>query len=1050
MTRRPGYVLRVEPGDLDAWQFERLLEEGHRALAAGRPVRASERLQAALGLWRGAAYGELSTEPFAMAEVARLEEARLVAVENLVDADLGLGRHASQVGRLEALVGEHPYRERLWGKLMLALYRSGRQAEALRAFGRVRQLLGDELGIEPSAPLRALEEDILLQKHHLDWAGPLEEATPASSRRDANGNGASTAGEPKLDGAAASPDTRSVPDERMGGEPTGAAPGRGLRTFLLTDIEGSTALWEREPVSMATAVGRHDALVAEVVRSSGGRLIKARGEGDSTFAVFELASAATIAAARLGQAFADESWPTGSPVRIRMGLMTGEAEERGGDFFGGMVNRAARLRSLALGGEIMLSESVAALVADDLPPGTAIVDRGWQSLRDLHRPEHVFQLRLDAEEVPEKDDAASSDLSWMPSMGRSFVGRSGELRLLREAWSRAAAGERSLVLVAGEPGIGKTRLAAELAQRIHADGGLVLYGHWEEEALWPFQAVREALSRYGRSGSRATLRAELGEGVRELARLLPELTERIGGGTPLRADPDTERYRLFEAVDGWLTEAASRRPLLLVLDDLHWADRPSLLLLQHLMRGTASSSLMVLATYCHTEVHPGSDVWAALAGFRRMTGFQRVSLQGLATAEVGDFVQQMAAQPPIPAMGLADLLQEETGGNPFFLSEIVRHLLELGVVGPNGLSRPSDAIEVPESVHEVVQARLARLSPTCRKALTAAAVIGAEFDLQVVGAASGIDDDALVEGFEEALAAGVVVEGSGGGDHYSFAHSVVRKTVYDELSQSRLARLHYRIALALEGSRATGRPHVAELAYHFGQGVTAGGADKALEYARRAAEQAVREVAYEAAARQYRRAIELLDGIDPTATALRAELLLALGDAHNRAGEVAAGAEEFLEAAEAARALDRPELLAEAALGLGGVLPAAVRPDPRAQALLEEALTRLGTSDSRSRAVALGRLAQRMHHASSREDRAALCEEAVPMARRLSDPATLAAVLTSRYWALDGPDDLDGRLRTATEIVRLGEDLDDHEVVLHGLKASLHVRFETGELAEAE
>ncbi|HWC38137.1 MAG TPA: AAA family ATPase, partial [Acidimicrobiales bacterium] len=549
------------------------------------------------------------------------------------------------------------------------------------------------------------------------------------------------------------------------------------------------------------------------------------------------------------------------------------------------------------------------------------------------------------------------------------------------------------VLLAGEPGIGKTRVAAELARRIHAGGGLVLYGRWEEEALWPFQAVREALSRYGRSCSRATLRTELGDGVRELARLLPELTERIGGGTPLRADADTERYRLFDAVDSWLTEAASRRPVLLVLDDLHWADRPSLLLLQHIMRGRPSSGLMVLATYCHTEVHPGSDVWAAMAGFRRMSGFERVPLQGLAAAEVGELVRQVAGQPPIPAMGLADLLRVETGGNPFFLGEMLRHLVELGVVGPDRASRPSGAIEVPESVREVVQARLARLSPACRKVLTAAAVVGAEFDLDVAAAASGIDEEALLEGLDEALAAGVILEGPGGSDHYSFAHSVVRKTLHDELSQSRRARLHHRIALALEGSRGDGRGHLAELAHHFAQGVAAGGADKALEYARRAGEQAMREVAYEAAARQYRRAIDLLDRMDPAATALRAELLLALGDAHNRAGEVAAGAAEFLQAAEAARSLDSPELLAAAALGLGGVLPASVGPDPRAQALLEEALTRLGTGDSRPRALALGRLAHWMHHAGLRKERAALCEEAIPMARRLSDRATLAAVL---------------------------------------------------------
>jgi tetratricopeptide (TPR) repeat protein len=331
-----------------------------------------------------------------------------------------------------------------------------------------------------------------------------------------------------------------------------------------------------------------------------------------------------------------------------------------------------------------------------------------------------------------------------------------------------------------------------------------------------------------------------------------------------------------------------------------------------------------------------------------------------------------------------------------------------------------------------------------------AAVVGAEFQSETVSSAGGIADDLLLDALEEALAAGVVVEGSRADDPYVFAHAVIRKTIHDGLSQSRRARLHHRIAVALETSRGTSGAHVAELAYHFGQGAAAGGADKALHYARRAGDQAVEQVAYEAAARHYRHAIELLGRVDPGAAALRGELLLALGDAHNRAGEVTAGAEEFIQAADVARVLDSPTLLAEAALGLGGALPAAVRPDPSAQALLEEALIRLGNDDSRYRALALGRLAHRMHHVSSRDERAALCDEAVPMARRLADRTTLAAVLTSRYWALDGPDDLDGQLSAATEIVHLGALLDDHEIVLHGLKASLHVLFETGELAGAD
>ncbi len=1036
-TRRPGYLLRVGPESLDASRFERLADEAHRDLLGARPKRAADQLRTALGMWRGRPFGELSTEPFALSEVARLEERRLCAVEDRVEADLTLGHHTELVGELEALVAEHPYRERLWGQLLLALYRSGRQAEALRAFGRVRGLLGEELGIEPNTSLRTLEEAILLQKADLDWtpAGDVSEAGSTSSQPGSSG---------RVGGGEATITTEES-------ETTD------ILTFLLTDLEGSAMLWEEAPKAMASALARHDELVADILRSCQGRLVKNRGEGDSTFAVFRLASDAAAAAACLGRAFANEPWPSEAPLRVRIVVNTGEATARGGDYFGGTINRAARLRSLALGGEILLSETTASLVLDAPPHGCRVVDRGWQILRDLRRPEHVFELSLDDSDTARDqrdDDSGASNLTWVPPAPSVFVGRSAELCSLETSWARAVGGERSLVLVAGDAGIGKTRVAAEMAGKVHESGGLVLYGRWDEEALWPYQALREALGYYASVSPRATLRSDLREYVRELTPLLPVLGERVGGGVPLRGEPDSDRYRLFEAIDGWLTALASRRPVLLVLDDLHWADRPSLLVLEHLMRRAHPSRLLILATCCLPEVQPGSEIVGVLANLRRRANIQRMTVGGLSADEVLDLFERLAGhQLGERASGLAERLQRETCGNPFFLWEMTRHLVETGIASEHGgrwdATVDADVVDVPESVREVVEARVARLSGGCRIFLNAASLMGEEFRAGIAREASDTSEDSLLAILDEAMQAGMVDEVSATTNRYAFAHAVVRHTVHDSMSHSRRMYTHRRIGLALERQCGRSGPHLAELAYHLCEGASAGSADDAVHYAQLAAQQAILEVAYEAAGIHLRRAIDMVDRQEPRDEALRCRLLLALGDAHNKAGDIAAGCDRFVEAADAARALDSSEHLAAAAIGFGGVLPAAVEPSPRARSLLEEALERLGSADSTARALALGRLAHWLNLEGSRTERVALCNDAVAMARRLGDPATIAAVLSYRYWALDGPDDVVSQSEAGAEIVKLGEKLGDKEIVLQGYKGQLHALFELGQTGAA-
>ena len=358
VTRERGYELRLDPDQLDSHQFERLTDEGTSELAAGRPEPAAETLERALSLWRDAPLADLAYEPFAQGEIARLEDLRAGALEQLIEAKLALGRHSEVIAQLEPLIAEYPYRERLRAQLMLALYRCERQADALQAYQEARRQLVEELGIEPGERLRELERAILAQDKAL-----MAPAAPLGSD----------------DGEAAPPGPGELPS--------------GVVTFALTDIEGSSGLWEADPKAMASALELHDELIARTAEAHAGRLLKTKGEGDATVTAFRRASDAVETAVELQRVLAEASWPGGLELRVRIALHTGEAHEREGDYFGPALNRAARLRGLARGGATVISQATAEIVQDRLPRDVELVDLGRQQLRGLTRPERVFELR---------------------------------------------------------------------------------------------------------------------------------------------------------------------------------------------------------------------------------------------------------------------------------------------------------------------------------------------------------------------------------------------------------------------------------------------------------------------------------------------------------------------------------------------------------------------------------------------------------------------------------------------------------------------------------
>ncbi len=832
-----GYQLVVAPERVDARRFERLVEDGRRALRAEAFEDAVRLLSEAVALWRGPALADFLFMDFARGDAARLEELRVEALESRLEARVGLGDYAGAVGELSALVAEHPLREHARWLLMRALYSAGRQAEALAAYRAGHRILSEELGLEPGRELRELEQAILRQAD----------------------------------------------------------------------------LTKRKSVI-----------------------------------------------------------PQDSPIN----------------------------------------------------PNSSIVQAPLQP-----------SLRVVAP--------------------INYVGRDDEHELVRERWNAARAGVRQGLLVSGEPGIGKTEFTSRAAREFHSAGDLVMYGRCLEELAAPYGPWIQALSPFIEQASNEVLSAYVGRHGGELTRLIPTLVRRVPNTpAPRQTDPESERYLLFSAVVGLLEEASAVAPVILLIDDLHWADRTTLALLKHVVAETADLRLLVLGTYRDSDLSRDHPLTPVLADLRREQQIVRLQLPPLGPNEVLSLLQAADGYEANGTGGaLAGEITVETGGNPFFVGEMLRHLSESGafvqpVGGGSQLPRAFDRLGLPQSVREVVGRRVERLGEECREVLGYASVIGPGFEVDLLARVVRVHEDELLDLLDAAVEACLLDEQSQPSGAFTFAHHMINHALYDALGATRRSRIHRRVAEALEHLCGEDiEPRIEELARHW---IAAHPSDphKAQAYSKRAGEQAIAKLAPDEAAGWYAKALELLETTPRPDPAERCELTIRLGEAQRQAGQPEFRS-SLLRAAELAEERQDAERMARAAIANNRGFASAFGVVDRERLDVLKRAAQLNRGNPAWCARLFSLQAMELQFDPDHRQRRDLADHALALAREQGDKRILPYVLRDHFHATWAVDTLDARRRTAKEMRDLADEVDDPLVRIWALDRTVHVAIESGALGQA-
>jgi class 3 adenylate cyclase len=817
---------------------------------------------------------------------------------------------------------------------------------------------------------------------------------------------------------------------------------------LMTDLVGSTAIADRVGPSAAQELRtEHFRLLRTALERTGGREVKNLGDG--LMVVFDSAAQSLACAVQMQQAVEAHNRRAEEQLGVRIGVSVGDATTEDGDYFGEPVVESARLCAHAEGGQIIVNDVVHRLAGSR--DGYSFQDLGGLTLKGISGQVQALEVQwepmLSRIELPER-------LRELPATG--YVGRAAERERLTNLWGEASRASLRLALIGGEAGVGKTRLATHLALQVRWEGATVLYGRCDEDLGVPYQPWIQALDHLVKEAPQRLLDGHVERFGGDTARLVPALLERVGDLPSAReSDPETDRYLLYAAVAGLLASAGEEEPLLLILDDLHWADAPTLSLLRHVV-GSGSTAVMVLGTYRDSELPHDHPLTALLADLHREQGVERLKLTGLDSADVAALMEAAAGH-ELDEDGrvLAAEIARETAGNPFFAGEVLRHLTESGAIvqrqdGRWGLVGDLADLGLPQSVREVIGRRVERLGSDARTALSAAAVIGRDFDLELLLAAVDLPEARVLDLLDEGVSASLLQENGDRAGRFTFSHALVEHALYEALGATRRARLHKRVAEALE-EQCGDEPgeRLGELAGHWGAAVVSADNAKAIHFARRAAERALEQLAPDEAARWYRQALELqaqaLAGDDSE----RCDLLVGLGEAQRQVGNPE-HRRTLLDAAALAQELgDTDRLCAAVIANTRGYSSQIGAVDSERVKALEAAAEALPDDDPR-RARVLAQLASELHYAGEPARCRALAAEAIEIARAGREPAALAYTLHNAISAVLVLDTLSERRGLADELVELVEHLDDTGLSFLGAQRPWDVGLEAGDRSLAE
>ncbi len=819
-------------------------------------------------------------------------------------------------------------------------------------------------------------------------------------------------------------------------------PGTATATILFTDVVGSTEVRARIGETAADRLFvEHQRELGKVIAHHGGRVVKAAGDG--VMASFMSASAAVRAAIGL-QEQVSRSEPE---LAVRVGVAAGDVAWEGDDCFGLPVVVASRLQAAADGGQIFVSHIVRLLAGDRA--GDRYEPLGALDLKGLPEPVEAFAVQWDRPET-DGDDAGRPTRPPLPlalavAAPHAFVGRDDALSALRGTWREAQLGPGRVVLIGGEAGAGKTRLASEFARHAHDDGACVLYGGCDDDLALPYQPWVQAVDQFLTAVPRASLSGAFTTRLAPLAQLLSRIDWLSTLAPAVGVDPDAERYRTYGAFAALLDEVAARGPGLVVLDDLHWAGPQTLALLRYLARAGLPRGILVIGTFRDTGDEVSEPLAGCLADLRRLDDVTRLRLAGLDAAAVERLVAAAVDRELDDDLRrLAAELAERTGGNAFFLAELWRHVVGTGEVTSAGDVRapPAGRSVVPDSVRDVVGARLTRLSGPARRIIDLAALSGQRVDMQVLELAARLHPDELEAGAGELVSAGLLATMAENTLVYRFEHIIVRDTVEAGISGRRRARLHLDFAEAIETAyEADRRPVLAELARHFAAAQPLGGLDKAIYYGRRAAAQALRAAAYDEAAAHLRSVL----GLAPPASE-RAEVLVELGTVELRRASYEASRDACVEAFRIATEVGAATRAADAAVGFELAMHFPGLPGGPAPEMLRQALELVGDEAPEVRARVLASLGRALVFSGRAREGVSTAETAVALARSVGDPHSLMVALEALATASDEPQQ---QLSAGRELADLAERFGDPWAAAYASANLLRAFVALGRLDEA-